>query len=322
MERINYQHLYYFWTVAKHGNISAACEELHLAQPTVSAQLAVFEHNIGTKLLVKQGRKLVLSDTGRAVFHYAEEIFSLGRELNNVLKGRSGERGLRLNLGISDALPKLLAYRLIKPLLREGGGVQIQCWEDKTERLLNELSLHSIDVMLSDIPATPARGTRVFNHYLGESPVGIFGAPQLSKRYKSQFPRSLNGAPFILPTSNTALRRSLDLWFDQLEISPNIQAEIEDSALIKTFGMGGSGLFFSPIAVSGAIEQQYQVELLGLAESVVERFYIVTAQRRIQHPLIQAILEQAAKGIGNGSDADQFALSDDQIITENTVRAD
>ncbi|MGZ4980499.1 MAG: transcriptional activator NhaR [Methylobacter sp.] len=297
MERINYQHLYYFWIVAKHGNISAACEELHLAQPTVSAQLAVFEHNIGSKLLKKQGRKLVLSETGRAVFHYADEIFSLGRELTHFLKGRNTKRGMRLNLGISDALPKLLAYRLIEPLLRESENVQIQCWEDKTERLLNELALHSIDLVLSDVPATPAYGTRVFNHFLGESPVAIFAAPDLAKRYRSNFPRCLNGASFLLPTSNTALRRSLDLWFDSLEISPNIQAEIEDSALIKTFGMGGSGLFFSPIAVAGAIEQQYRVEMIGLAESVVERFYIVTAQRQLKHPSIHVILEQAQKGV-------------------------
>ncbi|MCK9394953.1 MAG: transcriptional activator NhaR [Methylobacter sp.] len=297
MARINYQHLYYFWMVAKHGSISAACEELHLAQPTVSTQLAVFEHNIGSKLLKKQGRKLVLSETGQAVFHYADEIFSLGRELTHFLKGRNTKRGMRLNLGISDALPKLLAYRLIEPLLREPGNVQVQCWEDKTERLLNELALHSIDLVLSDVPATPACGTRVFNHFLGESPVAIFAAPDLAKRYRSNFPRCLNGASFLLPTSNTALRRSLDLWFDSLEISPNIQAEIEDSALIKTFGMGGSGLFFSPIAVAGAIEQQYRVEMIGLAEPVVERFYIVTAQRQLKHPLIHVILEQAQKGV-------------------------
>jgi LysR family transcriptional activator of nhaA len=297
MERINYQHLYYFWTVAKHGNISAACEELHLAQPTVSTQLTLFEHNIGSKLLIKQGRKLVLSDTGRAVFHYAEEIFSLGRELTQVLKGRNSERGLRLNLGISDALPKLLAYQLIKPLLNLPSGVQLQCWEDKTDRLLIELALHSVDLVISDMPATAACGTRVFNHFLGESPVGIFASPELAIQYRANFPHNLKGAPFILPTTNTALRRSLDLWFDDLEISPNIQAEIEDSALIKTFGMGGSGLFFSPMAVASSIEQQYRVELLGIAKPVMERFYIVTAQRRIKHPLIQVILEQAGRGL-------------------------
>ncbi len=297
MQRINYQHLYYFWVVAKHGSISAACEILHLAQPTISAQLAIFESQLGNKVFDRQGRKLILTDTGRMVFHYAEEIFNLGQELTHVLNGRRTERGLRLNIGISDALPKLLAYRLIEPLLRHSEPVQIQCWEDKTERLLNELALHSIDLVLSDVPATPASGTRVFNHFLGESPVALFAAPALAGRYRNDFPRSLNGAPFLLPTHNSALRRSLDLWFDRIGISPVIQAEIEDSGLIKTFGMGGSGLFFSPSAVASAIEQQYRVEQLGLAEGVSERFYIVTAQRKLKHPLMNVILDQAQQGV-------------------------
>lgn len=297
MQRINYQHLYYFWVVAKQGSISAACEILHLAQPTISAQLSIFETQLGSKVFERQGRRLILTDTGRVVFHYAEEIFNLGQELKHILKGLQTERGLRLNIGISDALPKLLAYRLIEPLLRHAEPVQIQCWEDKTERLLNELALHSIDLVLSDVPATPASGTRVFNHFLGESPVAVFAAPTLAARYREDFPRSLNGAPFLLPTHNSALRRSLDLWFDRMEISPTIQAEIEDSGLIKTFGMGGSGLFFSPSAVASAIEQQYRVEQLGLADGISERFYIVTAQRRLKHPLMNVILDQAQQGV-------------------------
>ncbi|NBV74432.1 MAG: LysR family transcriptional regulator [Methylococcaceae bacterium] len=297
MQRINYQHLYYFWTVAKQGSISAACEILHLAQPTISAQLAIFEEQIGSRLFARQGRRLILTDTGRAVFHYAEEIFSLGQELTHTLKGLRTERGLRLTIGISDALPKLLAYHLIDPLLKQADPVQIQCWEDKTDRLLNELALHRLDLVLSDVPATPASGTRIFNHFLGASPVAIFGAPALASRYREDFPRGLNGAPFLLPTTNTALRRSLDLWFERMGISPSIQAEIEDSGLIKTFGMGGSGLFFSPSAVSQAIEQQYRVENLGMADEVSERFYIVTAQRRLKHPLLHIILDHAQQGV-------------------------
>lgn len=297
MERLNYQHLYYFWVVAKHGSITAACEVLHLAQPTISGQLAIFEQAVGSKLLLKQGRTLVLSETGRAVFHYAEEIFSLGRELTHMLKGRSTERGVRLNLGISDALPKLLAYSLVEPLLRLPELVQIHCLEDKTERLLAELALHGVDLVLCDVPATPASGARVFNHFLGESVVGIFAVPQLAERYRLDFPRCLNGAPFLLPTGNTALRRSLDQWFDTHELSPFIQVEVEDSALLKTFGAGGSGLFFSPVAVSEAIQRQYGVQMLGVAEGVVERFYAVTAQRRLKHPLVNTMLEQAQHGL-------------------------
>lgn len=297
MERINYQHLYYFWTVAKHGSITAACETLHLAQPTISGQLAIFEQAVGTQLLRKQGRKLVLTDTGRTVFHYADEIFTLGRELTHMLKGRGTERGMRLNLGMTDALPKLIAYRLIEPLLRLPEPVQVHCYEDKTERLLAEIALHSIDIALSDVPATPASGAKVFNHFLGESEVAVFAAPALAVRYRNGYPRSLNGAPFLLPTANTALRRSLDQWFDAKELSPSIQAEVEDSALLKTFGAAGAGLFFSPLVVANEIHRQYGTEIVGKIEGVSERFYAITAQRKLKHPPVVAILENAQKGL-------------------------
>lgn len=297
MERLNYQHLYYFWVVAKQGSISKACEILHLAQPTISGQLAVFEQHIGSQLLRKEGRKLVLTDTGRTVFNYAEEIFTLGRELTQTLKGRHTDRGLRLHLGITDALPKLVAYRLIEPLLRQVEPVQIHCYEDKTERLLAEIALHAIDLVLSDMPATPASGARVFNHLLGEAKVGVFAAPSLGARYQDNFPRSLNGAPFLLPTTNTALRRSLNQWFDSQELSPVVKAEVENSALLKTFGAAGVGLFFSPIIVANQINQQYGTVLLGQIEGVVERFYAITAQRKLKHPSVAVILANAQQGL-------------------------
>lgn len=293
MNRINYQHLYYFWMVAKHGTISSACEILHLAQPTISGQLTIFQEAIGTELLRKKGRKLELTDTGRTVFHYADEIFSIGRELTHLLNGRSTKRGLRLNLGVTDALPKLIAYRLIEPLLHMPDSVQIHCYEDKTERLLAEISLHSIDIVLADAPATPASGTGVFNHFLGESGVAVFAAPALATRYQKGYPRSLNGAPFLLPTGNTVLRRSLDQWFDSNELSPSIRGEFEDSALLKTFGAAGAGLFFSPLAVATEIQQQYGTIMLGQATGVNERFYAVTAQRKLKHPSVVAILENS-----------------------------
>ena len=316
MERINYKHLYYFWTVAKHGSISAACEKLHLAQPTISGQLTVFQQAIGAILLQKKGRNLELTDTGRTVFNYADEIFSIGRELTQVLKGHNTEHGLRLNLGMTDALPKMIAYRLIEPLLHLPDPVQIHCYEDKTERLLAAISIHSIDLVLSDVPATPASGARVFNHFLGESGVAIFAAPVLAARYREDFPRSLNGAPFLLPTVNTALRRSLDQWFDFKTLSPSIQAEIEDSALLKTFGAAGSGLFFSPLAVATEIQQQYGTEILGVADGVTERFYAVTAQRKLKHPSVAVILENAQQRLFGLLDTlDNIKLSEHQCLS-------
>lgn len=297
MERLNYQHLFYFWNVAREESITRACEKLHLAQPTISGQLTVFEQAIGAKLFHKSGRKLLLTDTGRMVYHYAEEIFSLGRELNNTLKGQVTGAGLRLVVGVSDALPKLAVYRLIEPAFNIPETVQVLCYEDKAERLLTEMSLHSVDLVLSDSPLTPSGGAKAFNHLLGESGITVFGTPRLATVYRQDFPRSLTGAPFLLPTSNTALRRSLDQWFDSQGISPSIRAEIEDSALIKTFGSGGTGLFVAPTSVEAEIQQQYAVEAIGRIDAVQERFYAITMRRKLKHPAVTAILDNARENL-------------------------
>ncbi len=298
MQRLNYQHLFYFWTVAKEGSVSRASEKLHLAQPTISAQLAVFEEAIGEKLFHRDTRKLTLTETGRGVFHYAEEIFALGRELSGFLSGRGGGRVQQLTVGIADGLPKLLGYRLLEPALRLAEPVRLVCHEDKPERLLAEIALHSVDLVLSDVPAAPTAGLRVFNHPLGESGVGVFGTAELAGRYAPGFPQSLNGAPFLLPTGSLALRRSLDQWFDAENLSPNIRAEIEDSALLKTFGGAGVGLFVAPTLVEDEIRRQYRVEMLGPIDGVYERFYAISAQRKIQHPAVIAILENVQSKAG------------------------
>ncbi len=295
MQRINYQHLFYFWHVVTEGSVTAACEKLHLAQPTISGQLAVFEQAIGEKLFYKQGRKLQLTDTGRIVFYYAEEIFSLGRELGNTLKGLPTGRALRLSIGIADALPKLVVYRLMQPVFNLPEPVQVFCYEDKVDRLLTDVSLQTIDLVLSDTPLT-SHGN-VFNHLLGESSVSVFASAELSAIYQPKFPHSLNGAPFLLPTSNVALRRSLDQWFEAESIRPKIQAEIEDSALIKTFGKGGVGLFVAPTTVEAEIKRQYVVEVVGRIAEVKERFYAITVRRQLKHPAVTAILENARDNI-------------------------
>lgn len=304
MERLNYQHLYYFWHVAKEGGISRACEKLHLAQPTVSGQLAIFEDAIGEKLFYRDGRTMTLTDTGRTVFHYADEIFTLGRELTNTLKGRAGGRTVRLSVGVADAMPKLITYRLLEPALRLPEPVQLMCYEDKSERLLGEIALHSLDLVLSDVPATPATGSRIFNHFLGESGVAVFGAPSLAARYSQNFPRSLDRAPFLLPTPSTELRRSLDQWFDAEHLSPIIQAEIEDSALLKTFAGAGIGLFVAPTVVETEIRQRYGAVVVGHIDSVRERFYAISAQRKVQHIGVAAILANAKARVFDSRERD------------------
>lgn len=303
MGRLNYQHLYYFWTIANEGSISGACKKLNLAQPTISGQLSVFEDAIGEKLFHREGRKLILTDTGRAVLHYADEIFALGRELTNTLEGRTAEREMRLSIGITDALPKLIAYRLIAPALQLTDSVQLFCYEDKTERLLAELSLHRFDLVLSDIPATQSTGARTFNHLLGECGVTIFGTRELAVRYRPNFPQSLDGAPFLYPTPSTALRRSLDQWFDLQGMRPNIRAEFDDSALLKTFARAGVGLFVAPVAVEMEISQRYNTEIIGRIDSVREQFYAISAQRKLKHPAVLAILENAKSKLFDVLDA-------------------
>lgn len=293
MDRLNYQHLFYFWNVAREGSVTRASEKLRLAQPTISGQLAVFEDAIGAQLLRKEGRKLTLTEKGRTVYHYADEIFALGRELSNTLKGRAGARGIRLNVGIADALPKLLVYRLIAPALSTPDETQVICHEDKVDRLLAELSLHGVDIVLSDAPATSANGGRVYNHLLGQCRVAVFGSPALAENFMKDFPRSLDGAPVLFPTPATALRRSLDLWFETRKMFPSIRAEIEDSALLKTFAAAGTGLFMAPVAVTQEIVRQYGVVKIGELDGVTESFYAITARRKLDHPAITVILENA-----------------------------
>ena len=293
MHRLNYQHLFYFWTAAREGGITRASEKLGLAQPTISGQITVFEETIGSQLLKKDGRKLILTETGRTVFNYAEEIFSLGNELSNTLKGASNNRSLRLTIGIADSLPKLLVYRLIEPALKLNRPVQITCYEDKKEHLLAELSHHGIDLIFSDGPAANNLGARVHNHFIGVSNIGVFSSPNLAQRYRDDFPWSLKSAPLILPTRNTELRRSLDQWFEDKVIAPRVVAEIVDSALMKTFASSGAGIIFAPVSVRNQIRNQYDLDLIGETSEINERFYAITIRRKIEHEAVKIILENA-----------------------------
>src|SRR4051812_16372438 len=231
MEWLNYHHLLYFWTVAKEGSIARACEKLRLAQPTISGQLRQLEDALGEKLFVKRGRGLVMTEVGQVVFRYAEEIFGLGRELQDVLKGRPRGRPLRLLVGISDMLPKLVAYRILQPALEMEEPVQLVCDEDTPERLLVQLAEHRIDVVLSDAPIPPGAPAKAFNHLLGSCSTTVFAAPKLAARYRRKFPRSLDGAPFLLPMEGAAVRRSLEQWFDAENIRPRLVGEFKDGAL-------------------------------------------------------------------------------------------
>jgi LysR family transcriptional activator of nhaA len=293
MAWLNYHHLLYFWTVAREGSVTKACGVLNLTQPAISAQIRTLERSLGEKLFEKRGRLLALTETGRLVYRYADEIFTIGRELQETLAGRPSGRPARLTVGVVEALPKLVAYRLLEPALRGPDPVHLVLREDRLERLLADLAVHALDIVLSETPIPPSTRVKAFSHLLGECGVTIFGAPQLADALRRRFPQSLDGAPFLLPTENTTLRRSLDQWFDRHGAAPRVVAEIEDSAVLKVFGQEGAGLFAAPTAVEREVRRQYGVRVVGRIAEVRERFYAISAERRIRHPAVLALTSAA-----------------------------
>lgn len=293
VEWLNYHHLLYFWSIARAGSVSAAAAELRLAQPTLSGQLKMLEESLGEQLFERQGRRLVLTAVGREVFRYADEIFSLGRELMDAVRGRSPDRPLRLHVGIADVVPKLVACRLLEPAMRLDQRVHLVCRQDRSERLLADLAIQAIDLVISDAPIAPSVKVRAFNHLLGESGVSFFATPQLASAHRRGFPGSLDRAPMLLPAETTVLRRSLDQWLGALDLNPRVVGEFEDSALLKAFGHAGSGIFPGPTIIEAQIRKQYGVAVVGRVDGVTERFYAITAERRVKNPAIVAISEAA-----------------------------
>jgi LysR family transcriptional activator of nhaA len=294
---LNYHHLLYFWLVAREGSIARACRELHLAQPTVSSQLRKLERSIGQKLFRRVGRNLVLTETGQLVFRYADEIFSVGRELGDVLRGRPTGSPLRFFVGVADVLPKLIVYRLLKPALELPERIQLTCDEGRLDDLLIELAAHRLDIVLSDSPVRPTLSVRAYSHLLGECDVSIFGTAALSRKLRPGFPASLNGAPLLLPQTTATLRRSLDHWFELHDIRPQVAAVFEDSALLKVFGQAGVGAFAAPSAIAEEICRQFRVRPIGRLAEVQERYYAISVERKLKHPAVVAISQKAREEV-------------------------
>ncbi len=293
LDWLNYHHLHYFWMVAKEGGITAAADKLHLAQPTLSSQIQKLERSMKVKLFERAGRGLVLTDTGQMVYRYADEIFSLGRELTDTLQGIPTQDTLRLVVGVPDVVPKLIVYQLLKPALALEQRVQIVCYEGKLQELLSDLALHRLDIVLADTPLTPHLNVRAFNHLLGECQVSVLGCSELAHKYKKNFPASLHQAPMLLPTQNTSLRRALEQWFDQRNLRPDVRHEFEDSAILKVFGQAGHGLIISPSATEKEVAQQYGLKVVGRIPEISERYYAISIERRLKHPAVVAICDSA-----------------------------
>lgn len=296
MDWLNYHHLLYFWVVAREGSLVAAGKVLRLSHPTLSAQIRTLEQELGEKLFMKAGRNLALTETGKLVYRYAEEIFTLGREMVDTVKGRAGQ-ALQLDVGVADVVPKLVVKRLLQPALTLPVPVRLVCYEDSYDKLLANLAQHALDVVISDAPVPTGSTFRVFNHLLGETSVSFFATAPLARRFGPGFPASLNGAPVLLPLKSLTLRRALNHWFDKLDVKPSIVAEFADNALMNVFGADGAGIFPAPTVIAAEVMAQYDVETLGRATDVRESFYAISAERKVKHPAVVAISEQARQDV-------------------------
>ncbi|HJV80653.1 transcriptional activator NhaR [Noviherbaspirillum sp.] len=299
MSTINYKHLHYFWVVAKCGGIGRAGEQLHLTPQTISGQIGMLEEALATTLFDRVGRRLELNDTGRMVFSYADEIFTLGEELEDMLRNRSGGRPLQFTVGVVDSLQKSIVRLLLEPALNLPETLRIVCREGKLDTLLAGLAIRGLDIVLADGPLPSNSNVRGFSHLLGECGVAFFAAPALARRYRKAFPHSLDGAPFLLPGEDAALRPRLLRWFDKERIRPRIVGEFDDGALLKEFGEAGVGIFAAPTAVAAQVKKQYGVQEIGRTDALTEQFYAISVERRLSHPAVLAISTAAQKRVAS-----------------------
>jgi LysR family transcriptional regulator, transcriptional activator of nhaA len=290
---VNYKHLHYFWAVAQEGSVVRASERLHLTPQTISGQLSLLEQNLGVDLFSRVGRNLELTENGRLILSYANEIFSLGSELEEVLHQLPESRPQLFRVGVVDVLPKSIAHQILKPALQMPELVRMNCREASLDTLLAELSVHRLDLVLADRPIPSTVSTRGFSHKLGECAVSFFATEALKNTLTGDFPQCLDGAPVLLPNSGTQLRSGIDQWLNKLRIHPRMVAEFDDSALMKAFGKEGSGIFIAPAVIDAEVEQQYQVSKIGQTKDVKEQFYAISVERRVKHPVVCAVMDAA-----------------------------
>lgn len=294
---INYKHLHYFWMVAKEGGIARASERMHITPQTISGQLSLLEEYLGVELFKRAGRNLELTETGRMILSYTDEIFSLGNELEEALHHLPEGRPQLFRVGVVDVVPKSLAHRILKPALQTSEPIRMICKEASIDDLLAELSVHHLDLVLADRPIPATVSTRGYSHKLGECPVSFFATREIQKQLKGKFPKCLDGAPLLLPSSGTHLRSNLDQWIDKHHIHPRIIVEFDDSALMKAFGQEGAGIFIAPAVIRTEVERQYNVIAIGQTNEVTEQFYAISTARHVSHPVISAVVEVAHESL-------------------------
>ncbi|MGV7224280.1 MAG: transcriptional activator NhaR [Nitrospinales bacterium] len=295
MESLNYHHLHYFWVVMNTGSINAASDKLAVAKSTISAQLSALEKSLGGKLFTRVGRNLEPTELGHIIFGYADKIYTIGQEMMNSVHSLHTKAPLTLKVGVVDVVPKLLTRKFLVPAMALSENIHLVCQEGKEETLLSELAVHNLDVVFADSPIRSGLSVKAYSHLLFECGVSFFGKKELARSLKKEFPYSLDKTPMLLPMPNTALRGRLDQWFTNLDILPHIVGEFDDSALMKVFGQAGDGIFAAPQVIEKEIQQQYQVDIIGQSDEIIEKFYAISIERIIKHPAIVAISEAARK---------------------------
>jgi len=295
--RLNYRHLEYFWHVAREGGVTAASRLLHVGQPAISAQIQKLERALGEKLFERSGRKLVLTEVGHVVFGYADEIFSIGRDLKDAVDGLPGRGPLRLTVGVVDSLPKLMAHRLVMPAVAAFEHLRLELTSGLPDGLFAALAVHKLDLVLSDAPLPTTVDVRAYNHFLGDCRVVLMGNSDVASRYREGLPECLDNAPILMPGLHSNLRRRLLNWYKEHGLEPNVVGEINDSGVLKVFGQHGLGMFAVPTAVEADVARQYDVQRIALLEGVREEYYAISVERRIRNPAVAAITEAARAGL-------------------------
>jgi LysR family transcriptional regulator, transcriptional activator of nhaA len=291
---MNFKHLHYFWVTARAGGVMRAGEQLHTTPQTLSGQIKLLEERLGRQLFRKAGRKLELTEDGRVALGYADEIFNLGSALENAMREkREGTAVLEFRVGIADAVPKTMAYRLLEPALNMPAPVRVICSEGKLPDLLAQLALHRLDLVLADEPLSRGVSVKAFNHALGTSHISFFCAPSLAPRLAGEFPACLNGAPMLIPGPASSVRQQFEAWLTRHQLHPRVIGEFDDGALTGAFGREGRGVFMAPTVLEAEVQAQYGVQLVGRSDELVEEFFAISVERRITHPCVVAITDTA-----------------------------
>lgn len=299
MEWLNYHHLLYFWMVAREGSLRAASDKLKVSQPSISAQLAALENSLGQRLFRRDGRGKALTDIGQLVLRYADDIFAIGQELMDAVEDRAGNRVLRVQVGVTDSFPKLLANQILQPIFKMKQPVHVICREGKLDDLLAQLITHRLDVVLADEPASGNLKVQTFNQRLGSSSLAICAVGPLAKKLKRGFPKSLQDAPALLPTANSSAGRTITQWFEKIGVQPRILAQFDDLALMKAVASDGKGFVVLPIAELDEASRHYNFQEIGKTKTTPENFYAITAERRIHHPAVVEITRSAPAAFGS-----------------------